>query len=402
MKIRNIGNVTVVCLLLAGCGRRVEEPVEPQDAPLSESQAKLLQTAFDAASAIPLEPHIQSRSEAQEKVINVCLEMDQPVRVQSFITDIANWRRGTVYANLAFYYAENGRPDLARQYLQKAEQFVTMVYDWPKERINAHIARVHAYMRNTEKAAHQIRDVEAVDKGLVSRSAAQVCTPEEFEEQMRLLESIVASDRFDVVRQGLIAYTELFNTFYHDRERRDQIEAKLLDEKILETLPGAIVVDLYSRPAHFAVQQGDTAEANRWLDKTRELYDTFTWNIRFGIPFRARLAKLRAEAGDPEAALDEAESLRALYREEKAQIANIYWAETITPVAEVFLAAGDNTRALEIYMAALDAAVENPNSRPRAEDLSAICLSMAENGAEPDEALWNRLNRQRSNLGDPW
>jgi hypothetical protein len=62
----------------------------------------------------------------------------------------------------------------------------------------------------------------------------------------------------------------------------------------------------------------------------------------------------------------------------------------------------DPTEALAVYKQAAEAAVENPNSRPRAEDLSAICLSMAKRTVEPDAALWARIREIKSALGEPW
>jgi hypothetical protein len=46
--------------------------------------------------------------------------------------------------------------------------------------------------------------------------------------------------------------------------------------------------------------------------------------------------------------------------------------------------------------------VENPNSRPRAEDLSATCRSMALHAVEPDADLWKRMRQIGDGLGPPW
>ena len=74
--------------------------------------------AFAAASAMPLNPHIKNRSRAQEVVVAACLELDQPQRAQRYIEQIANWRRGAGYADLAFHQAQQGRIDQVEPQLE--------------------------------------------------------------------------------------------------------------------------------------------------------------------------------------------------------------------------------------------------------------------------------------------
>ncbi len=62
----------------------------------------------------------------------------------------------------------------------------------------------------------------------------------------------------------------------------------------------------------------------------------------------------------------------------------------------------DTAAALMVYKRAVEEGVENPNSRPRAEDLSATCLSMALHMVEPDAELKNRIRQISEGLGDPW
>jgi hypothetical protein len=63
---------------------------------------------------------------------------------------------------------------------------------------------------------------------------------------------------------------------------------------------------------------------------------------------------------------------------------------------------GDEARALSFWMQAAEAGVENPNSRPRADDLAATCMSMVKAKVAPDEKLWLRLRAIASGLGEPW
>jgi hypothetical protein len=63
---------------------------------------------------------------------------------------------------------------------------------------------------------------------------------------------------------------------------------------------------------------------------------------------------------------------------------------------------GDAGTTLNLYRRALEAGQENPNSRPRTDDLIATCCSLALHAVEPDETLMSRIRDIRAGLGDPW
>ena len=50
----------------------------------------------------------------------------------------------------------------------------------------------------------------------------------------------------------------------------------------------------------------------------------------------------------------------------------------------------------------IEAGVENVNSRPRAVDLTATCLSLIRTGVQPDPTLSTRLRQVCDGLGHPW
>jgi len=81
---------------------------------------------------------------------------------------------------------------------------------------------------------------------------------------------------------------------------------------------------------------------------------------------------------------------------------NIYRAGALRPLAEAYQSMGDTAAALTVFKKAVEEGVENPNSRPRVEDLSATCRSMALSGVEPDADLWARLREVFTGLGQPW
>ena len=104
----------VLFIFICGCEGKIKEDTLPYK-PLFVFQIKLLDIAFESATAIPVNPHLKDRSKAQENVIETCLRLDQPKRALAYIEKIENWRRGLCYANLAFYYAKQGYNKEAQQ-----------------------------------------------------------------------------------------------------------------------------------------------------------------------------------------------------------------------------------------------------------------------------------------------
>ena len=80
-------------------------------------------------------------------------------------------------------------------------------------------------------------------------------------------------------------------------------------------------------------------------------------------------------------------------------IIDIYRARAIIPLARAYHTIGDPETALTIYKQAVEAGMVNPNKRPRAEDLSSICCSMAQDGIQPDAELWARMQQILKELG---
>ena len=54
------------------------------------------------------------------------------------------------------------------------------------------------------------------------------------------------------------------------------------------------------------------------------------------------------------------------------------------------------------FTGAIEEGIENPNSRPRAQDLTTTCVSMAVHGVEPNEGIWIRVRQILDGLSDPW
>jgi tetratricopeptide (TPR) repeat protein len=161
-------------------------------------------------------------------------------------------------------------------------------------------------------------------------------------------------------------------------------------------------IDLLIELAVISLDHSDPDKALDLVNEAEEIVDSADWRPRFEIPLRARLAELRFNAGDEEQARADLREALAMFDDNRGKIVNIYRAGALRPIAEAYQATGEPAAAREIYMRTLEAGIENPNSRPRAEDLMATCCSMALHAVEPDSKLLSRIREIHDGLGDPW
>jgi len=392
-----------LCLCAWSCRPREEAGAAGhlKDGPLEPFQAELLDIAFEVASAMPVDPHIKNRSRTQQAVVAACLELDQPQRALRYIERIEDWRRGAGYADLAFHCVRDGATLTdVEPYLKLALEIAETTGDWRRDQIRVKAAQTYAYAGQGEAAARLQEGVEVSESGKVAQAQAMVCSAEAFDELMEALATRLASGQFDVVKNVLEAYAQLFNRLYADQSRRTQIAETI--RTAWQGVPVLVRVELLTQLADSAIAHGNQAEALELAAEARGLMDSAAWEPRFEIPVRARLAVLCFRAGDRQGANAAARAALELFDTHREKIVSIDRAGMLRPIAEAYHAMADGTTALDLYRRALEAGIENPNSRPRAEDLAKTCCSMALHGAEPDDGLWKRIGEIRDGLGDPW
>ncbi len=375
------------------------------DSALAPFQIELLDLAFQSASALPVKPHIKNRSRAQESVVRACLELEQPQRALTFVERIDSWMRGLGYAELALYLAQHGAESEVQAYLDRAREIADKPadensQDWHRDRIRAQIVKTHVWLGQLDQAAQFEVGLVDSESGAVASARARLADASAFDEQIDVVDAIVAVGNFDQVRNTLETCAQLFDRFYQDVERRTRAETKI--KASWNKLPIAVRVEISIMLAESALAHSDSSNALRVVDEAKAAIDAAKWRLEDRTPLVARLAELRFKAGDKLKARAEIDAALKLFEVERSQVVDIYRAATLRPIAEAYQVMGDSAVALSTYRAAVEAGVENPNSRPRAEDLSATCASMALHAVEPDAALRARLAQIHAALGDPW
>lgn len=393
--------VVFICIGLTACAPQKKEPAGPQDASLPEFQTELLSQAFELATLIPDHPHIKDKSRAQQKVVAACLELDLPRRALTYIEQIGNWRRGLGYADYAFYCVEHGETNGVAGLLEQAETISrTATQEWRRDSIKTRVAQTRVLLQQSPSAEPFSFETVAAVSGKVEQVSATFCSDENLDEQLERLDTMVATKNYDLVNNSLQAYAELYNRFYDQPDIRGGMEEKI--RVSWDQTPWFVRIDILLKLSGISLEHDDVETALRLVDDARELVTGADWPVQYEVMLSANVADVRSRCGDIERAVSELDQALELFSQKTEMIVNIDRADTLIPVAEAFVTAGKPARALAVYSQAVEAAVLNPNSRPQAEDLSAICVSMALHNLEPNQNLWSRMKELQSNLGDPW
>ena len=383
--------------------------------PLAEYRAQLLDLAFEASSAFPRNPHIKNRSRAQELVVTACLELDQPERARQYIPRIDNWRRGKAYADLAYHQAQLGRMADVQQDLDIAQRIadgggieahepasdsVEAPQEWRRDRIRTSIARTYLLLGQDDKAAAVADGAVESEVGRMHSERARQTEPTDFDAELVTLDNLVGTGSFEHLNAALQAYAQLFARFYDDAERRATVENKI--DIAWAKLPIQVRFDVLMELTQHAFAHADAPKTLELIGKAQVLLDGTQWSVESHVPLAARLAGLRFRAGDRERARTDADAALSAYESGRASVVDIYRAGVLRPLAEAYVTMGDTAKARRVYALAVEEGVVNPNSRPRAEDISATATSMAVHDFEPDAELLARMQAVRAGLGDPW
>ncbi len=403
--------VVGVCLAVSACSQSQAESSSVQhvsidDQPIAKYQRELLDVAFKAASAFPLQPHIKNRSRAQCEVIDAEFELDQPRRALACIDGLADWNRGKCYADFAFYCARHGDAKDVAHYLELASQIAEArksdadSQDWQIDRINVAIAKTHAWMGNLDAAARLQAGTVAFESGKVEAVKAMLIEPKDFDAEYGELDTTIGRGNFDQTQSALEVCAQLFNRFYDDVERRTRVADRIRSGGT--KLPIQVRIDMLQELAKFALEHKDSKTALAMLDEEQNLIDTNNWLPENRVPVVARLSALRFQAGDTKIARRDVDAALAMFDQERANIVDIWRGGALRPLAECYQSMGDTKKALELYKRAVEEGVANKNSRPRCDDLVATCCSMALNKVEPDAELRARILQIQAALGEPW
>lgn len=388
----HLAGVFSFCTLLAQ-----QQPPSPRD---------LLQLAFDAASALPTVPHQKNRARVQESVVAGCLALGETELAEAFARRIDDWRRGTCLADVAIARITGGAaagPAIAELLASAGKVAETAAGDpqpWRRDRIRARLARAWLLLGNDGEARRFAAGVAPADLVEFEAELAKRAPIADFAAELRTLDGVFAAGQFEPCCNTMRVCVQWYDRFFADADRRRELAGRVLEKA--PQLPPQVRAGFVADLAEVAGRRGERAEAVRLLDRAEALLVPGTSHPEEEIALQAGFALRRAKAGDAAGARKTAAAALATFHASRDHIVDVYRGTALRPIAAVYVALGDTAEAARVFRNAIEEGQQNPNGRPRAEDLAAVCVTMATTGFVPDEALWTRLREVRKGLRDPW
>jgi len=377
----------------------------PQDVPIETYRRELLNLAMDAASKMPLVPHLKNRSRAQHEVAQAALTLEQPRLALEYLERIDNWRRGALAAEYALYCVRHEHEATVEHYVRLAKATAELAnQDWRRDQIHLTIAQVRLLQGDAAPAESFEKNLQTdAFRGRIERTHVEhQAAADDYERMIGRLDQLVEVQLYDQILNGSRAYVALYRRHYSDETKRQEIERKL--REAYRTMPGPETIDLLLMLADVAMGHSDRETALGFLDEARKMYDEMAWspNREYLYVYASKLARARHAAGDASGSRALVEAASRRYADGVEEIYNMWRAACLRPLAEAYVTLGDAEAAAEHYANAVEAGMLNPNGRPRAVDLARTCTSMALVGFQPNDDLLRQIKQAHSRLSSPW
>ena len=375
-----------------------QTPASPPLANLSRDD--LLDLAFQISTSIPIEPFASDRARMQALVAQACIKNGSLIQAIQYASKIEGWRQGELFALIGQQYATANETQLARDFAARAMEVATNETDWQRERIVIETAKIYLQLGDSAKASTLLEGATQAELGKLEAARTAIVLESQLDNQADMFDKAIATKNFDLARGGIDGYL-----VWLDRVSQDEIRItralKAIDDALLE-LP----LDLQVK---YGIDLADHLHKNLKrdlailkLDKATEIFSATTFLPEDVAPLGAMLARARIRMGDEQSARLILQRLYSEYSTRREGIVNLRRATSLRALAEGFCELGDRDDAIACYTLALEEGTINPNARPRAEDLGATCISMAEYGIALTPELKNRIDTIRSSLTYPW
>lgn len=374
----------------------IERATFPADGLIKPYQLELITLGFDAASFMPVNPHVKTRSLLQQDVIVAALGLDQPSLAFRFTSGVEDWRKAYSYAEVAFYLAEHGDLANGRKLVDLADELSKSAEDWRLDRIRVRIAQTYLLLGEPEIAKKITAYVDEIELGKLNQTEIVVGSDDTFTSHVQELDRIYSTRSFEAQQNSTDALILLYGRFYSDAAKR-----ALLEEKVkanLEFYPIILRFDFMKKLATVAARQGDSVNAMSLCAEAQRYIDDYAYFPQDHVRLLAELAEVRHLAGAQEQALQELNSANELFLTEQENIQTMFRGEALRPLAKAYNTLGQTQKAHDVYQLAFEQGFVNPNIRPRSMDFVANCISLAQSGIEPSKELMELIKNIHAEL----
>jgi len=375
-----------------------QTPASPPLANLSRDD--LLDLAFQISTSIPIEPFASDRARMQALVAQACIKNGSLIQAIQYASKIEGWRQGELFALIGQQYASTNETQLARDFAARAMEVAANEIDWRRERIATETAKIYLQLSDSTKASALVEGATQAELGKIEAARTAIMNESQLDNQADMFDKALATKNFDLARGGIDGYL-----VWLDRVSQDQTRTTRALKAIDDALPG-LPFDLQVK---YEIDLADHLHKNLKrdlailkLDKATEIFLATTFLPEDVAPLGAMIARARIRMGDPQSARVLLKRFYAEHSTRREGITNLRRATSLRALAEGFCELGDRDDAIACYTLALEEGTINPNARPRAEDLGATCISMAEYGIVLTPELKNRIDTIRNSLTDPW
>lgn len=385
-----IGADSVKAQAITGADLGPEAPHLLKSQPAEAFQLELLDLAWQAAVAYPINPHIKNRGRAEEQVVHGALAIHQPHLAWGYTKKVVNWRKGACHAEIAHYLIEQEDPEHVAYFLRQAIlNSKDPKQGWRQARVEARVNAARLLIGKDVVAGTQAKEEDFAGQGQAISAKAVGANSEVFDELIASLDSMVEREGYDEMWAAMQAYAELYRHHYPNLERRALITEKA--RVAWKDMPGIRRFEIMLRFANAALEHEDIQAAAQWVDEADAIRRSYRWAIESDLKLRSEIARALARINRKPAAQDLLSETAELADRELKNLQDLYRANALRPVAEAYAELGDKERALELYVVLVDLGALNPNIRPRVSDITATCVSMAVHGIQPDASLLNRI-----------
>lgn len=272
--------------------------------------------------------------------------------------------------------------------------------DWRRDRLRVKIAQVYAWMGDTDTANEFEEGVIEAETSKVERILAIRLEDDHLDSLVESIQLTLQSTSIDVVQNSLQSLKLIYLRVIEDTDQEEQIAEMIRANwgKLLLFQRIQLIHDLVGG----VLELGKLTLASDWLAEAQLLIDSAKWPIEYYTPILAKQVELRYRAGDRIQARADADAILVHYKEYRETVVDIWRAGALRPLAETYSAMGNVEESLAIFQLMIEEGMVNPNSRPRAEDLSSTCLSMALVAIEPTKEMWMRIRKIHQELDHPW
>lgn len=357
-----------------------------------------LERAFAFASAIETDP--KDKAMAQSAVALEALALEDGEQAAALADEVSGWQRGVLYAEIAAWHGKAGRPEQARAFLAKAEEFQRTQEGWQGPRIRAHVATALSALGDAD-AAHAINDGLAQNdrqyNGMaVVSNARLVARRSGFDAAMAEIRKTEQETDYEFALGRASAYLELGeNASFTPEQRLKALRAaRATAEEVAVWSRADLLVSAGKSFAKLDAQK-DTKEALEAATALGRSLAT-TSMVRAGVLSNVSLAWI--EAGDAARARDLLNDAATGLKDIQA----IDRPEMLARIAAVTVKLPDADLAKARFDEALAQAATLTNARPRALAAVGVCRALARAGVIPDADLSARLDALRKGLRAPW